>query len=166
MKINAKFYKEVGIELKRWIKKNFRTQKEAAKKLDISESLLSKYIKGIPEPPARFVTILTERYGFPRDIFVKYYSLNEYAPELLTKDEMIRLIYEYQLLSKRKDDYIDKLEKQVTNLASIATQINRTINEMIKERQQISFNNFKLEDEINELKIKFNQLERSRKEIS
>lgn len=165
MKLNAKFYKEVGIELKRWIKKNFRSQKNAARQLGISESLLSKYIKGIPEPPAKFVTLITDKHGFPKEHFVRYYSLNDYAPEILTKDEMIRLIYEYQLLLKRKDEHLDRIEKQVTSLAAISIQINKTINDLIKDRNKISFENYALKDELNTLKIKNKLLENSRKEI-
>lgn len=147
MKTNKKFYQEVGIELKRFIKKEFKSQKRAAMMFGISESLLSKYIKGNPEPPARFVTALTDRYGFPKEPFIKYYSLTEVAPETLTKDEMIRVVYEYQLLLKRRDEYQNKIEESFNKLMNQFTSLNKSLNDILKENLELKRKLMRIEQE-------------------
>ena len=149
----AGFYDKVGIEIKRCLAKNKianqppRDQQELAKNLQISPYQLSRYINGQTLMPAKIVTRLCDGMGFPNRHFMAFYTFQkqEIIPEILTKDDMLRLVFEYQILVKEQERLYsfawDKLE-------SFTRQNKELVNANVALMKDID----KLHDKIKELK--------------
>ena len=157
--MNKKFFHEVGVELKKFAKAHYKTQKRFAAALGISEGLLSKYIAGSTEMPAKLVTLLTDKLGFPKDPFVRYYSLNDIAPEVLNKDEMIRVVYEYQVLLERQKQYIDKLESNINAVIRSIAGVTKEISDLTKQNQELKSKLMLKEEE-----FRYEELQKYRKD--
>ena len=118
----ADFYQKVGLPIKRWLAENKkagkvpRDQKELADRLECSVYQLSRYITGTSEMPGRIITRLCDVLGFSNKYFMEYYSFTKekLVPEILTKEDMLRLVFEYQqLINEQKKLFhlsSDKLE--------------------------------------------------------
>lgn len=132
----AEFYEKVGIEIKRWLSKNKKNgdkpsnNKELAQRLDCSVFQLSRYISGSQEMPQRYVTRLLH-LGFAEKYFQDYYlkEQDKLIPEILTKEDMIRLVYEYKVLVEETKNLYgfawDKVDRYMA-------QAKETINQNIK----------------------------------
>lgn len=133
MKKNKIFAEIVGNEIKKWVKGHYkyRSMKILSRELEISPSDLSRYCSGEREMPGRIVDRLL-KLGFKESIFTEFYSkeFHKAAPENLSKDDLIKLILEYQRLLDeyktlyfaaitRTTKYIDREDRQTEALQSI-----------------------------------------------
>ena len=111
---NEKFYKEVSIPLKEWILKTFKTQSEAATRLGIDPTHLSKILHGDRTPNSN-ITLKLIRSGFDKEHFDKYYLLEKMNPEQLTNQELIKFFGSQSLLIEQQREMIiilsDRLQK-------------------------------------------------------
>src|ERR1035437_3115459 len=96
------FYDLVSKPLKKWIKESkFKYQKNLAQQLEISNSDLSRILKGHKEPSGGIVDRLVN-LGFPQKVFQDYYArqFEKPIPENLSKDEVIKVRSEERRVGK------------------------------------------------------------------
>jgi transcriptional regulator with XRE-family HTH domain len=160
----ADFQDKVGKHIKLWLLENKRSghkpsdQKELAQRMDISEYQLSRYITGTTEMPARYVTRLTNTLGFPEKHFIEYYahSKDKLVPEILTKEDMLRLVFEYQLLLQDSKKIYEGGWERVDVLTRLNKEMAASTVKLIEDYEKLRAENKELKKELNELRGKKN----------
>ena len=130
------FYEKVGIEIKRWLAKNKTignkpsNNKELAQRMDCSVFQLSRFINGVQEMPARYVTRLIT-LGFNEKHFHEFYLKDQekLVPEVLTKEDQIRLVYDYRVLVQETKELYNFAWERVDRYSNQAREV---INHNIK----------------------------------
>lgn len=139
------FYDRVGKHIIAWLKQNSKTrtkpgnQKELARMLDKTPSQVSRWIKGINDMPAEVITILTDRLNFKRSYFDEYfnYKINGALPENLTKEDLIRLIYEQTLLIKEYKEYSSLYSQRINKYIDMNYDLLKVNKRLIDENEDL-----------------------------
>lgn len=139
------FYERVGKHIVAWLKQNNKTrskpgnQKELARMLEKTPSQVSRWIKGINDMPAEIISILTERLNFKRSYFDEFfnYKINGSIPENLTKEELIRLIYEQKLLINEYKEYSSLYSQRINKYIDMNHDLLRTNKRLIDENEDL-----------------------------
>lgn len=146
------FYERVGKYIIEWLKENAKikqkpkNQKELAALLKVNTWQLSRYINGINDMPASCVNILIEHLGFKSKHFTEYYAekQNGIVPESLTKEDLLKIIFQQNLLIKEWKDFGFYHSERVRRL--------------MDDNREIIMNSSKLLEEIEKLRMQLKNI--------
>ena len=144
-KTAPEFYDRVGKHIVAWLNDNRRThrkpgdQKELARLIDKTPSQVSRWIKGINDMPAEVITILTDRLGFKRNYFDDYFhsKMPGAIPENLSKDDLLRFIYEQNLLINQYKDYAALYSSRINKSMDMNHDLLRTNKKLCDENEEL-----------------------------
>jgi hypothetical protein len=148
------FYEKVGVYIEQWLNSNHKlrlrpgTQKELSSELKkygvvATPSQLSRYINGINEMPARVVNVIIDQLGFKAQTFSDYYikQRENINLELLTKEDLYKLIAEQTLIIKEWKDiannYSGRVHKLLDDNVALVKAMHKSISENEEMRKEI-----------------------------
>ncbi|MFA5803711.1 MAG: hypothetical protein WC879_03615 [Melioribacteraceae bacterium] len=155
-KSDPTFFKDVGESIIKWLDQNKKarqkpgTQKELCFILERNHQIrtntgqISRYIHGINKMPSKIENAITN-LGFKSDLFVKHHASadDKLALDLLTKEDLFKLIYEQKLLLNEWKEMSFRNDTRFSNLQ------NENI-DLVKMSRKLVEENDKLRSEIRE----------------
>lgn len=158
-KADPGFYQNVGQYIIKWLDQNKASrQKPGSQKelcyilerqhhINITPPQLSRYLRGINKMPAKIENAITNSLGFKSEYFIKHHAAAEekFSLDLLTKEDLYKLIHEQKLLIQEWKEY------GFRNSELFNKYINEN-GELVKMSRKLIEENDKLRFEMKELK--------------
>jgi hypothetical protein len=149
-KSDPKYYEEVGQYISRWLSQNKKdhqkpgTQKELCyvlerqHQINLTPAQLSRYINGINKMPAKIENAISN-LGFKSDYFVKHHASSEdkLALDLLTKEDLYKLIHEQKLLLHEWKEIGFRAETRMNKLMDSNSELVRTSSKLVDENDKL-----------------------------